>query len=231
MAVNIDAARYKWNRSISSDYGLQICEVKSLAEVWEKVLYKNNFVLILFSLKESKDLDYLHIIRNLSDVPILVLVDQYDGIEKIAVLEAGADEYIQWPDTIEEGIASARALIRRYTDLNRGSTEVVHGDSEEISSLRFEHGKAFAGEKEILFTRQEYNLFYLLATHPGQLFTNEQIYKEIWKAEYFQVSENSINSCLRRIRRKLEELPELTCSIENRKGFGYYFSCRCSLLC
>ena len=40
---------------------------------------------------------------------------QYDGVEKIAAIEAGADEYIQWPDTVPEGVASCRALIRRYT--------------------------------------------------------------------------------------------------------------------
>lgn len=77
--------------------------------------------------------------------------------------------------------------------------------------------------QEIGFPRKEFDLFYLLASNPGQVFTNEQLYKEVWKMEYVHTAENSLNSCLRRVRRKLEQVPGTICRIVNKRGMGYCF--------
>lgn len=63
-------------------------------------------------------MDAVRTVRRVSNVPIFVIRKQYDGMEKIAVLESGADEYIQCPVRLEEGMASVHALIRRYTKWN-----------------------------------------------------------------------------------------------------------------
>lgn len=77
--------------------------------------------------------------------------------------------------------------------------------------------------KEIQFPRKEFDLFCLLASNPGRVFINEQLYREIWGDEYIRSSDHGLNSCLRRIRRKLDEVPGEPCRIENRRGVGYCF--------
>lgn len=77
--------------------------------------------------------------------------------------------------------------------------------------------------QEIGFPRKEFDLFCLLASNPGQVFTNEQLYKEVWKMEYVHAAENSLNSCLRKVRRKLEQVPGTICRIVNKRGMGYCF--------
>lgn len=202
-------------------YGLLVQTTESLSEAVGELTGGACFLLVV--LYGGGDiLETVRVVRSLTDTPILVLREVYDGAEKIATIKAGADEYIRYPDTAAEWIASAQALIRR----RRGVT--CDGDNEELFS-----GAGFCVDKkrrlvvfngqEIRFPRKEFNLFILLAESPGYIFTKEQIYREIWGAGSYHAAENSINSCLRRIRRKLEELPESFCRIENKKGVGYYF--------
>lgn len=139
------------------------------------------------------------------------------------MLEAGADEYIQWPDTIGEGIASAKALLRRYTDLNRGGGEPSQTFFRNGVLVSPERRSVFIHGQEIQFQKKEFDLFCLLASNPGRVFTNEQLYEKIWDGEYIRSSDDALNSCLRRVRRKLENVPGAGCRIENRKGVGYCF--------
>ena len=202
-------------------YDLAVRIVASLAEAVGELVGGDCFLLVVLY-GRGDILETVRAVRSLTDTPILVLREVYDGTEKIAAIEAGADEYIRYPDTAAEWIASAQALIRRRRGVTRG------GDNGELFS-----GAGFCIDKkrrlvvfngqEIRFPRKEFELFILLAESPGYIFTKEQIYREIWGAGTYHAAENSINSCLRRIRRKLEELPELTCRIENKKGVGYYF--------
>lgn len=97
--------------------GLHILSLTS--DAMKRLTEENTYVLIVFFTHGSDDALAVRSIRNLTDIPILVLAEEYKGVEKIDILEAGADEYIPYPETIWEAIASCRALIRRYTMLNR----------------------------------------------------------------------------------------------------------------
>ncbi len=226
MRKNVMAVCYGGKALLSAQqecikYGLSVQTTESLSEAVGELTGGACFLLVV--LYGGGDiLETVRVVRSLTDTPILVLREVYDGEEKIATIEAGADEYIRYPDTAAEWIASAHALIRRC----RGVT--CSGDNGELfSGAGFYVDKkrrlvVFNGQ-EIRFPRKEFDLFILLAESPGHIFTKEQIYREIWGEGSYHAVENSINSCLRRIRRKLEELSGLTCRIENKKGVGYYF--------
>ena len=68
----------------------------------------NSFLLIVFFFHNTIDISYIKIIRDVTNIPILVLQENYNSLEKIAVIDAGADEYIQWTGNTEEIIVSSR---------------------------------------------------------------------------------------------------------------------------
>ena len=221
LAVSCEGKPFQAARRDCQKYDLAVRSVASLTEAEGALVGEDCFLLVLVY-GGIDILEAVRIIRNLTDVPVLVLQEEYNGAEKIAAIKAGADEYIRYPDTAEEWVASVWALIRRNMGTNHdGRTVEVYPNIDLYINRK--RRLVTINEQEIWFPRKEFDLFCLLASSPGQVFTNEQLYKEVWKTEYVHAAENSLNSCLRRVRRKLEQVPGITCRIENRRGMGYYF--------
>ena len=168
--------------------------VENLRKVSEELDGSFRYSLVLI-LGEVNVMEAVRAVRRISKVPILVVRKRYDGVEKIAVLETGADEYIQYPEKREEGIASIRALIRRYTEWNP-----CHG---YIGCRPSEDGLCIIPEYRRVFTYEQ--LFYL-----------------VWREEGI-FAESCMHSCINRIRRKLESVPNFSAKIENVRGVGYRY--------
>lgn len=203
------------------NYGVFIRMATDFAEAINELAKQNDYLLIAIFSDTSDFLSHLKMLRSLTKAPILVMKHQYDGTEKITAIESGADEYIQWPDTIQEGVASCRALIRRYTELNKQDVRKLNVLSRGSIFISVDYHKIFINAHEVEFPRREFDLFYLLASNPGRVFTQEQLYEQIWNGDYVP-TENSLHSCLRRIRRKLEAA-QAPCTIQNVRGVGYRF--------
>lgn len=161
-------------------------------------------------------------IRRMSNVPILVVRRRYDGAEKIAALEMGADEYIQYPGRQEEGAASALALVRRYTEWNPNHGYVGCMPSEKGLCIIPEQRRVYINSREVSFARKEFDLLYTLASSPERVFTYEQLFSRVW-GEDDDLAESCLHSCVNRIRRKLESVSEFTAKIENLPGIGYRY--------
>lgn len=221
LAVGYDKEKFNAAQRECLNYGVFIRMSANFAEAVGELAKQNDYLLIAVF---SDGPDFLHplkILRSLTKAPILVLRHKYDGAEKIAAIEAGADEYIQWPATTLEGVASCRALIRRYTELNRQDDKQLNILSRGGIFISVDYHKVFINAQEVEFPRREFDLFYLLASNPRRVFTQEQLYEQIWNGEYVP-TENSLHSCLRRIRRKLEAAGA-SCTIQNTRGVGYRF--------
>ncbi len=169
---------------------------------------------IIFS--EGKEyLSPLKIMRWLTKAPILVVDWHYDSIEKTAAVKAGADEYIRWSDSyLEETIASGLALIRRYTELNQAGQRPLNIISRGSLFINVDHYKVFINSQEMDFPRYEFKLLCLLVSSPGRVFTNGQLYRDVWGEEHLGDADNGLHSCLKRIRRKLEGAGCASCRIE-----------------
>ncbi len=182
------------------------------------------YLLVIIFSDGQEYLSSLKIIRGLTKAPVLVVNRRYDSTEKTAAVKAGADEYIRWSDSyLEETIASGLALIRRYTELNQAGQRPLNIISRGDLFINVDHHKVFINSQEMDFPRYEFKLLCLLVSSPGRVFTNGQIYRDVWGEEHLGDADNGLHSCLKRIRRKLEGAGCASCRIENIRGVGYRF--------
>ena len=223
LAVGYDKEKFAETQAEWLKYRVLIRMESTLPEAIRELSKKNHYLLVAIFSDNTDYLIPLKIIRGLTKVPILIMKHRYDGAEKIAAIEAGADEFIQWPDTIKESVASGRALIRRYTESNQSEDEPPNIFSNGDVFISVDYHKVFINTEEVPFPRYEFDLFYLLASNPDRVFKPEQLYRAVWGTDYIP-TENSLHSCIRRIRRKLDNLVESPCQIQNVRGVGYYFS-------
>lgn len=203
-------------------YGMAIHMLSDMIEAIKELVEENSYLLVVLSVSCSVDLRQLKVIRRLTQAPVLVMSEKYDGVEKIAAIEAGADEYIQRPKNIRESLASCYALIRRFTGWNCQNTHMADSSLQGNIIINEGYHRIYVHEQELSLTRQEFSFFCLLASNPNRVFTHEQLFQKVWGSEYVP-TENCIHSCVRRIRRKLEGIPRCTCTIENLRGIGYSF--------
>ena len=204
-----------------ADQDEYIHSVTSISEAIGILKRKDSYLLLVIFLDSTDEFLLLKHIRNLTNIPIIVLVRKYDSDEKIAVIEAGADEYLPWPRTSWEILASCRALIRRHTVYSRQEAKPRAVTLLEDMLIDKDLHKILICGKELQIGRHEFDLFSLLASYPERVFTYEQLFNQIWGIDQYP-TENSIHSCVRRIRRELENVPECPYSIENQRGVGYY---------
>lgn len=109
---NFEAAQKEWLK-----HYVFIKMVKTMPEAL-KSLTKTDFLLVVIIADGIEYLPHLKLMRDMKPMLILVLSSKYNASEKLEAIQLGADEYLAYPSTVEEGVASGRALIRRYTVLN-----------------------------------------------------------------------------------------------------------------
>ena len=207
LAVGYDKKQFNGTQREWLQYGVFIRMEADISEAIRELSGNSDYLLVAIFSDNTDYLALLKIMRELTQVPVLILKHQYDGAEKVAAIEAGADEYIQWPDTIQESVASGRALIRRYTELNQSEGKPLNILARGGMFISIDYHKVFIDTQEVQFPRREFDLFYLLASAPERVFTHEQLCREVWGDEYVP-SNGSLHSCVKRIRRKLEAIPQ-----------------------
>lgn len=166
----------------------------------------------------------IRIIRDMTTAPISIMThDPYDTALKLKVIDEGADDIQVCPATIEESIATAKAMIRRYTDLNykqERPVTVICGDSILIS---LEHRKVFVKGHEVELLPKEFDILSMLIRNQGRVFTHEQIYREVWGEDYIEESRNALWSQIKSLRQKIQVDPDLPDFIKTKHSVGYSF--------
>jgi len=142
-------------------------------------------------------------IRKESDVPILIVTARSSEGDKLLGLEIGADDYITKPFSTAELVARVRALLRR-------STGTVTERVLEIGALRVDPARRTLERDGALvpLTTLEFDLLYFLASRAGRVFTREALMEQVWGSDRV-VDDRSIDSLISRVRRKLEQDPEI----------------------
>jgi two-component system, OmpR family, KDP operon response regulator KdpE len=165
-------------------------------------------------LPDGRGTDVCRELRSWSDVPILVLSAVGEEQEKIAALDAGADDYVTKPFSGDELLARLRAALRR----TRPSTQPLI----EVGDLRIdlERRQVTMAGREIQLTPIEYDLLRLLAENEGKLMTHPTILREIWGPAYAEES-NYLHVYVSHVRRKIEPDPARPRYILNQPGVGY----------
>ena len=195
--------------------------VKSMPEALH-LLSKMDFLLVVISINNIEYLPHLKIMRDMKPMPILVLSSEYNAYEKIEAIQLGADEFLAYPSTIAEIVASGKALIRRYTVLNHQAEKPLTIITYHDIFLCVEYRKFFLKGKEIKLTRKEFDLLYLLLSSIGRVYTHDQIYLHVWGGERDIISDNYAVWCLvTRIRKKLRSIPDTFDYIKSIRDVGY----------
>jgi DNA-binding response OmpR family regulator len=193
-----------------------------------RLLRERPFDLVVLDLM-LPGLDGLTVLRALrrdplnADVPVLLLTARREETDKVLGLETGADDYLTKPFGVRELVARARALMRRP----RRSRTVIDGTPLEQAPIRFHHvaidparRRVTAGDHEVELTAREFDLRLLRASHPGIVFSREALLARVWKGEAY-VTERSVDTLIKRIRRKIERDPANPELILTVWGSGY----------
>jgi len=165
-------------------------------------------------LPDGRGTDVCRELRGWSTVPILVLSAVGEESEKIAALDAGADDYVTKPFSGDELLARLRAALRR----NR----VASGPVVEVGelSIDLEKRRVTMAGTEVALTPIEYDLLRLLAENEGKLMTHPAILREVWGPAYREES-NYLHVYVSQLRRKIEPEPARPRYILNQAGVGY----------
>jgi DNA-binding response OmpR family regulator len=172
-------------------------------------------------LPEIDGLSLTRWLRDRSNVPIILLTARREEVDRIAGLEMGADDYVVKPFSPQELVSRVRAVLRR--------TGREQGDSGSDQTLNFENltvdprsRTVTMTGKEIMLTAKEFDMLYLLASHPRQVYSRDQLLKNIWGGSEY-IDPGTVTVHVRRLREKIEVDPSSPCRILTVWGVGYKF--------
>lgn len=154
--------------------------------------------------------------------PILMLTSKSEEIDKVIGLEIGADDYLTKPFSVREFIARVKAIFRRINAIKK---EV---DSNQILTfgnliIELDKRKVVQNGTGINLTAKEFDLLYLLASHPGKIYSREQLLNLLWGYHY-RGYEHTVNSHINRLRSKIELDISSPKYILTSWGVGYKFN-------
>ncbi len=199
--------------------GYEIDEAYDGEEAVEK-FNSNPYDLIILDvmLPKLNGLEVLQRIREKSRIPVIMLTAKGEDMDKILGLDYGADDYMTKPFNILELKARIKALFRR---LSNGSNEqVVRFRNMEIN---LSNRSVIIDGKEVNLTAKEFDLLQLFATHPGKVYSRENLLEIVWKYDYLG-DLRTVDVHIRRLREKIERNPSQPEFIFTKWGVGYYFA-------
>jgi len=156
--------------------------------------------------------------------PILMLTARSEESDKVLGLESGADDYLTKPFGIRELVARARALLRR-AQAGRAAQAPDHADAITMPGLAIDPARrqVRVDDRTVDLTTLEFELLYLLASRRGLVFSREMLLGRVWTDDR-HVTERSVDTLVKRIRKKIEPDPENPKFILTVWGAGYKFA-------
>lgn len=201
------------------DYRFQVAPNGESA-ILEASSHNPDVVLLDLGLPDLDGIEIIKKIRGWSLMPIIVISARSEDTDKIEALDAGADDYLTKPFSVEELLARLRVTFRRLNYVP-GSQDIQNSIFEN-GDLKIDYaaGCAFMGENELHLTPIEYKLLCLLAKNVGKVLTHTYITKEIWGSSW----DNDVASLrvfMATLRKKLEKKSTSPQYIQTHVGVGY----------
>lgn len=159
-------------------------------------------------------------IRKSSQVPIVMLTAKGEEVDKIVGLELGADDYIVKPFSPREVIARIKAILRR-TEKNEGEAAGKNVIRHNGLVIDLNSYTVLLRNQPVVCTPKEIEILYLLASHPGQVFTRDTLLSQVWGYD-FAGETRTVDTHIKRLRAKLDSTG-LGWSIKTIYGVGYKF--------
>ncbi|MYW15658.1 response regulator [Streptomyces sp. SID2955] len=177
-------------------------------------------VLLDLGLPDMDGVDIIRALRGWTRVPIMVLSARQASDEKVAALDAGADDYVTKPFSMDELLARLRAAVRRSEETPLvPETTLVETEHFSIDLLA---RKVLREGKDVRLTPTEWHLLEILVTNPGRLITQRQLLQEVWGVSQSNKT-NYLRVYMAQLRRKLETDPSHPRYLITEPGMGYRF--------
>ena len=177
-------------------------------------------MLLDLGLPDMDGTDVIRKVRTWSQMPIIVISARNEDRDKICALDAGADDYLTKPFSVEELRARLRATLRRLNYLEGLREEENSRFTNGGLVIDFAGGFATLDGKELRLTPFEYKLLCLLARHVGKVLTHAYITKEIWGSSW-DGDVASLRVFMASLRKKIEADPSQPQYIQTHVGVGY----------
>lgn len=177
-------------------------------------------ILLDLGLPDMDGIDVVRWLRGFSRAPILVVSARQASDEKVAALDAGADDYITKPFSMDELLARLRAAARRTRSVERGETSALV--ETEGFTLDLLAKKALRDGRAVRLTPTEWHLLEVLVRHRGRLVSQQQLLGEVWGPSH-STRTNYLRVYMAQLRRKLEPDPAHPRHLITAPGMGYRF--------
>jgi two-component system KDP operon response regulator KdpE len=179
-----------------------------------------DLVLLDLNMPGMSGLETCRIIRETSDVPIVVLTVRHEEEEKVEALDAGADDYVTKPFGKKELLARIRAALRRSpVSSTAGLRTFVSGDLE----IDFEARKISSGKKSVRLTPKEFDLLRYLVSHAGKPVPHRELLQAVWGPDYGDQTDY-LRVFITHLRKKIETNPARPQYILTEPWIGYRFA-------
>ena len=187
----------------------------------QKITSYDEYALALIDLMlpDISGMEIIKIIRKVSKIPIIIITAKDNDIDKSLGLNLGADDYVVKPFSLIELTARIKANIRRA----RTYQALPNNSIIKIKDIEIDPHSHMVQRKGVTIdlTPIEFQILYILASHPGQAYSKERLYELIWKEPYFG-NENVLNTHINRLRLKLKSNAEdSTAYVKTLWGIGY----------
>ncbi|MBU4438115.1 MAG: response regulator transcription factor [Acetobacterium sp.] len=178
-----------------------------------------DIIILDLGLPDMDGVDIIKKVRTWSNMPIIVVSARSEDHDKIGALDAGADDYLTKPFSVEELLARVRVSLRRV----RFDNEKLQNDASVFTNgnlkIDYAAGCVWLDEKEIHLTPIEYKLLCLLAKHAGKVLTHNFILNEIWGSYTDDIT--ALRVFMATLRKKIEKIPSQPTYIQTHIGIGY----------
>lgn len=188
---------------------------QALAQFSEK---KPDLVILDIMMPKKNGMDVCREIRQTNHVPIIMLTAKSEEIDRVLGLELGADDYIVKPFSAREVVARVKAVLRRYIRQQEEPGQIIRYGGLEININNYD--VRLDGER-LPLTPKEVEIFQLLASHPGKVYSREKILSLVWGYDYFGDT-RAVDTQIKRIRQKLPQ-EDIGWAIKTVYGVGYRF--------
>ena len=187
--------------------------------ILEASSHNPDIILLDLGLPDLDGIEVIHRIRSWSNVPIIIISARSEDADKVEALDAGEDDYLTKPFSVEELLARLRATERRLTMMKGDQTTssiFVNGNLK----IDFSAGCAYLEEEELHLTPIEYKLLCLLAQNAGKVLTHTFITQKIW-GHSWDNDVASLRVFMATLRKKLEKNSDSVQYIQTHVGIGY----------
>ncbi|WP_314241787.1 response regulator [Streptomyces kutzneri] len=211
LKINLQARKFEVEEASDGGSALRLAAAR-----------KPDVIVLDLGLPDMDGVEVIKSVRDWSRVPILVLSARHTSEDKIRALDAGADDYVTKPFSMDELLARLRAAARRQEPPAGSQADKVTVVTTDQFTVDLVAKKVHRGGRTVRLTPTEWHLLEILITHPGRLIAQSRLLLEVWGPTYGE-NTNYLRVYMAQLRRKLEADPSHPRYLITEPGMGYRF--------